>query len=99
MNTTDDNLVFAGATHQAELMREKRVSPVELVTAYLDRIERLDGRLRAFITICGESALADASRAEAEAARGEWRGPLHGIPFAVKDHLGLGAAAGQYPPG
>jgi len=68
-------------------MREKRLSSVELVTAYLERIERLDGRLRAFITVCGESALVDAKRAESEAAKGQWRGPLHGIPFAVKDQL------------
>ncbi len=83
----DDDLAFAGATRQAALMREKRVSPVELVMEYLARIDRLDGRLRAFITVCRESALAEAARAEAEAAQGAWRGPLHGIPFAVKDQL------------
>jgi len=82
-----DELAFASASRQAALMREKRLSPVELVTAYLERIERLDGRLRAFITVCGESALVDAKRAESEAAKGQWRGPLHGIPFAVKDQL------------
>jgi len=82
-----DELAFASASRQAALMREKRLSPVELVTAYLERIGRLDGRLRAFITVCGESALVDAKRAESEAAKGQWRGPLHGIPFAVKDQL------------
>jgi len=82
-----DELAFASASRQAALMREKRLSSVELVTAYLERIERLDGRLRAFITVCGESALVDAKRAESEAAKGQWRGPLHGIPFAVKDQL------------
>ncbi len=87
MSAVDDDLAFTGAARQAALVREKRVSPVELVTAYLERIERLDGRLRAFITVCRESALAAAARAEAEAARGNWRGPLHGIPFAVKDQL------------
>jgi aspartyl-tRNA(Asn)/glutamyl-tRNA(Gln) amidotransferase subunit A len=87
MSPADDDLVFAGATRQASLMREKRVSSVELVTAYLDRIERLDEGLRAFITVCGESALVEARQAESEAAKREWRGPLHGIPFAVKDQL------------
>jgi Asp-tRNA(Asn)/Glu-tRNA(Gln) amidotransferase A subunit family amidase len=87
VSTADDDLVFAGAARQAALMRENRVSPVELVTGYLARIDRLDGRLRAFITVCRESALAEAARAEAEAAQGAWRGPLHGIPFAVKDQL------------
>jgi aspartyl-tRNA(Asn)/glutamyl-tRNA(Gln) amidotransferase subunit A len=87
MSRADDDLAFTGAARQAALMREKRLSPVALVTAYLDRIERLDTRLRAFITVCGESALSDAARAEREAAAGQWRGPLHGIPFAVKDQL------------
>jgi len=82
-----DELAFSSASRQAALMREKRLSPLELITAYLERIERLDERLRAFITVCGESALMEAKRAESEAARGEWRGPLHGIPFAVKDQL------------
>jgi Asp-tRNA(Asn)/Glu-tRNA(Gln) amidotransferase A subunit family amidase len=87
VSTAADDLAFAGAARQAALMREKRLSPVELVTTYLERIDRLDGRLRAFITVCRESALAEAARAEAEAAKGVWRGPLHGIPFAVKDQL------------
>lgn len=82
-----DDLAFAGAARQAALIRERRISPVELVTTYLDRIGRLDGHLRAFITVCSESALAEAERAQAEAAQGAWRGPLHGVPFAVKDQL------------
>ncbi len=87
MSPAGDDLAFAGAARQAALIREKRLSPVELVTAYLERIDRFDGRLRAFITVCRESTLAEAARAEADAAKGAWRGPLHGIPFAVKDQL------------
>ena len=87
MSTAADDLAFAGAARQASLIREKRISPVELVTTYLDRIGRLDGRLRAFISVCSESALAEAERAETEAVAEAWRGPLHGIPFAVKDQL------------
>ncbi len=87
MSTAADDLAFAGAARQAALIREKRLSPVELVTTYLDRIDRLDSHLRAFITVCSESALAEAERAEAEAGQGAWRGPLHGVPFAVKDQL------------
>ena len=63
MNSGADELAFASASRQAALMREKRLSPVELVTAYLERIERLDERLRAFITVCGESALVEARQA------------------------------------
>jgi Asp-tRNA(Asn)/Glu-tRNA(Gln) amidotransferase A subunit family amidase len=87
VSPADDDLAFAGAARQAALIREKRVSPVELVTAYLERIDRLDGRLRAFITVCRDSALAEAARAEAEGAKSKWLGPLHGLPFAVKDQV------------
>ena len=60
MTPADDDVLFAGAARQAALIREKRVSPVELVTGYLERIDIFDVRLRAFITVCRESALAEA---------------------------------------
>ena len=69
----------------ASRLRRKQVSPVELTRDCLDRIEKLNPTLNAFITVTGESALAEARAAEAEIARGEWRGPLHGIPIALKD--------------
>jgi aspartyl-tRNA(Asn)/glutamyl-tRNA(Gln) amidotransferase subunit A len=69
----------------APRLRRKEVSPVELTRACLDRIEKLNPTLNAFITVTAESALAEARAAEAEIARGEWRGPLHGIPVALKD--------------
>src|SRR5689334_1050237 len=66
-------------------VQKKEVSPVELTSACLERIERLNPRLNAFITVMDASALEDARKAEAEITRGEWKGPLHGIPLAVKD--------------
>ncbi|MGH9786000.1 MAG: amidase, partial [Terriglobia bacterium] len=69
----------------AELVRRKKVSPVELTQACLARIERLNPMLNAFITVTADSALAEARQAEAEIQRGRWRGPLHGIPIALKD--------------
>jgi aspartyl-tRNA(Asn)/glutamyl-tRNA(Gln) amidotransferase subunit A len=69
----------------APRLRRKDVSPVELTRACLERIEKLDPALNAFITVTAESALAEARAAESEIARGEWRGPLHGIPIALKD--------------
>src|SRR5271154_2112571 len=69
----------------APRLRRKEVSPVELTRACLDRIEKLNPTLNAFITVTAESALNQASAAEADILRGEWRGPLHGIPIAVKD--------------
>ena len=69
----------------APLLRQKKISPLELAQACLERIERLDPSLNAFITVTAESALAAARAAEAEIARGDWRGPIHGIPIALKD--------------
>ena len=58
---------------------------MEIARAYLERIERLNPALNAFITVTAESALAEARVAEAEILRGEWRGPMHGVPVALKD--------------
>ncbi len=69
----------------APRLRRKEVSPVEVTRACLDRIERLNPALNAFITVSAELALEEARAAEIEIARGEWRGPLHGIPVALKD--------------
>jgi aspartyl-tRNA(Asn)/glutamyl-tRNA(Gln) amidotransferase subunit A len=66
-------------------IRQKEVSPVEITRECLRQIERLNPRLNAFITVMGESALAEARAAEEEISWGHWRGPLHGIPIAVKD--------------
>jgi aspartyl-tRNA(Asn)/glutamyl-tRNA(Gln) amidotransferase subunit A len=66
-------------------VQKKEVSPVELTSACLERIERLNPKLNAFITVMDASAMEDARKAEAEITRGEWKGPLHGIPLAVKD--------------
>ena len=71
----------------AELVRSLRVSPVELTRACLDRIQRLQPILNAFITVTGEEALSDARKAEVEILQGHWRGALHGIPVGVKDEF------------
>jgi len=69
----------------ARAIRAKEVSPVELTRECLARIEQLNPKLNAFITVTAEQALEQASAAEAEIQRGHWRGPLHGIPIALKD--------------
>jgi aspartyl-tRNA(Asn)/glutamyl-tRNA(Gln) amidotransferase subunit A len=69
----------------APRLRRKEISPVEITRGCLERIEKLDPALNAFITVMAESALAEARAAEDEIARGLWRGPLHGIPVALKD--------------
>ncbi len=69
----------------ADLLKRRAVSPVELTRGCLERIERLNPRLNAFITVTAETALEEARQAEAEIQGGGWRGPLHGIPLALKD--------------
>jgi aspartyl-tRNA(Asn)/glutamyl-tRNA(Gln) amidotransferase subunit A len=82
-----DDTVYLGATRQAEMIRARELSPLELVRAYLDRIDRLDARLRAYITVTREAALAAARQAEDAVMRGAPLGPLHGVTFAVKDQF------------
>ena len=76
---------FLSVAEAAELLRDKKLSPVEYAKALIARVEQYDGKLNAFLHFTPEIALADARRAEAEIARGEWRGPLHGVPYGLKD--------------
>jgi aspartyl-tRNA(Asn)/glutamyl-tRNA(Gln) amidotransferase subunit A len=69
----------------SQLVRTEKISPVQLTQECLNRIERLNGKLNAFITVTAESALAEARAAESEIQRGHWRGQLHGLPIALKD--------------
>ena len=69
----------------SELLHGGELSPVELTTHVLDRIDELDDHLHAFVTVTRERALTEAAKAERELASGESRGRLHGIPYAVKD--------------
>jgi aspartyl-tRNA(Asn)/glutamyl-tRNA(Gln) amidotransferase subunit A len=80
-----DDLAFTSAAELAALIARRAVSPVELVDAVLDRIERSQPALNAFITVRADEARAAAREAEAAVVRGETLGPLHGVPFAVKD--------------
>src|SRR5215212_10141755 len=69
----------------SDLLRRSEISPVELTTSCLRRIEQLNPTLNAFITVMDDSALAQARQAEEEIRAGNWRGPLHGIPIGLKD--------------
>ncbi len=80
----DDDVAFAGAAKQAEMVRAGEVSPTELVRLYLDRIERLDPQLNSFRVVLAERALLEAEQAEARLKGGEER-PLLGVPIAIKD--------------
>ncbi len=87
-----DGLCLAPAHVVAERLRRREVSSEELVRAFLARIERFDGKLHAYLSVLPESALAEARRADAEIARGDVRGPLHGIPIGIKDLIDVAGA-------
>jgi aspartyl-tRNA(Asn)/glutamyl-tRNA(Gln) amidotransferase subunit A len=92
------SLTSLSLTEAAQLVRRRKVSPVELTQACLDRIEKLNPGLNAFITVTAEAALASARSAEQEIGRDGWKGPLHGIPVALKDLLdtaGIRTTAGS----
>ena len=76
---------FTTISELAQRLRRREISPVEIARTCLERIEKLNPALNAFITVMTEPALAEARAAEAEIGRGEWRGPLHGVPVALKD--------------
>jgi Asp-tRNA(Asn)/Glu-tRNA(Gln) amidotransferase A subunit family amidase len=79
------DLHWASVSELSRSIATKEVSPVEVVRAHLERIAALDARLRCFITVTGEAALERARAAEAALAGGKILGPLHGVPFALKD--------------
>jgi amidase len=81
----DDDLCYRTLTEAASLLRRRQISPVELTRAVLARIDRLEPQLHSYVTVLPERALARARVAERELAGGADRGPLHGIPIAVKD--------------
>ena len=84
---SDTHLHYLSIAETAAMLRAKEISPVEVAQVYLDRIDAHDGRLRAYITVMREQALAQAREAERDIQAGRYIGPLHGIPVAVKDIL------------
>jgi aspartyl-tRNA(Asn)/glutamyl-tRNA(Gln) amidotransferase subunit A len=73
-------------TEASNHISSRRISPVDLIEDYLDRIAQIDARLNSYITVVADRARAQARQAEQEIAGGRWKGPLHGIPFGVKDN-------------
>src|ERR1044072_8981541 len=83
----DDDIAFAPVTQLSRWIESRKLTSERLTKIYLRRIERFDPKLRAIITLTKDHALARAKQADAEIADGEYRGPLHGIPYGVKDLL------------
>jgi aspartyl-tRNA(Asn)/glutamyl-tRNA(Gln) amidotransferase subunit A len=80
-----DDLCFLDIVSLGERLRRREVSPTEVTSAYLERIDRLNPLLKAYITVTADRALEAAKAAESEIGRGEYRGPLHGVPLGNKD--------------
>ena len=89
MTTPNSELCALGVRDLARLYRMRELSPVDVVRATIERIERLNPALNAYITVLGESAMAGARAAEAQLASGIDLGPLHGVPVSVKDIIGV----------
>ena len=87
MATADKPLYYLSIDEARRLIQSRRLSPVELTRSVLERIASVDGRLHAYINLMADAAMERARVAEAEIAGGNWRGPMHGIPVAVKDQL------------
>ncbi len=85
--SSDDAIAFAPVTKLSRWVESRALTSERLTNIYLSRIERLDGRIRSVITLTRDRALARAKQADAEIAAGKYRGPLHGIPYGVKDLL------------
>jgi aspartyl-tRNA(Asn)/glutamyl-tRNA(Gln) amidotransferase subunit A len=83
----NEDVLYLPVTRLSAEIRARRIAPVELTQAYLNRIEALEPKLNAFVTVTSELALEQAHQAESEIAAGKIRGPLHGIPYGAKDLL------------
>jgi len=83
--TSPDDIAFLPAHRLSALLKERRITSTALTKIYLDRMKRLDPTLLCAVTMMEESAMAEAARADKEIAAGQFRGPLHGLPYGVKD--------------
>jgi aspartyl-tRNA(Asn)/glutamyl-tRNA(Gln) amidotransferase subunit A len=83
----EETILFSPLVNIAKRIRSREISPVELTSSYLDRLERFSPMLNAVVTIVHERAMEDARQAEREIQAGNYRGPLHGIPYGAKDLL------------
>jgi Asp-tRNA(Asn)/Glu-tRNA(Gln) amidotransferase A subunit family amidase len=92
----DADIAFAPVTRLSRWIEQKAITSERLTNIYLRRIEQFDPKLRCIITVTKEFALAQAKKADAEIAAGRYRGPLHGIPFGVKDLLDTAGIATTY---
>ena len=94
--SNDADIAYAPVTHLSRWIEKRALTSERLTNIYLDRIQRYDSKLRCIITLTRDAALAQAKQADAEIAAGHYRGPLHGIPYGVKDLLDTAGIATTY---
>ncbi|MEP6999800.1 MAG: amidase [bacterium] len=94
--TSDDDIAFAPVTQLSRWIEQKKLTSERLTNIYFARIARFDPKLRCIITLTKDFALTQAKKADAEIAAGKYRGPLHGIPYGVKDLLDTAGIATTY---
>jgi Asp-tRNA(Asn)/Glu-tRNA(Gln) amidotransferase A subunit family amidase len=85
----DEDILYLSAHELGEMIKSRKLSPVELAESYLERSERIGKRLNAYAVVTRDLALNEAREAESEINQGRYRGPLHGIPYAAKDLLAV----------
>jgi aspartyl-tRNA(Asn)/glutamyl-tRNA(Gln) amidotransferase subunit A len=83
------DLAWLSVAEGSRLLRGKKLSPVEWTKSLLDRIATIDPQYNAFLVVTADKALAQAKTAEAEITKGQWRGPMHGVPYAAKDIIDI----------
>ncbi|MFL5616724.1 MAG: amidase [Gemmatimonadaceae bacterium] len=94
--TNDADIAYAPVTQLSRWIETRKLTSTRLTQIYLDRIQRYDSQLRCIITLTRDVALAQAKQADGEIAAGKYRGPLHGIPYGVKDLLDTAGIATTY---
>src|SRR2546428_2204008 len=94
MASVSSQLAYMPLAEVAVLLKKRELSPVELTQATLDRISTLDSKLHAYYAVFADKVLTEAREAEAQIRAGNYRGPLHGIPLAVKDIYESGPTTG-----
>ncbi len=87
MKNQQDPIYYQEASTLAEMIRNKEITSLEVVQAHLDRVATINPRINGIVTVMGEQALKDAAAADKAVAAGKKLGPLHGVPFSIKDAI------------
>ena len=96
MKKKNDPIYYQEASTLAEMIRNKEITSVEVVQAHLDRIEVINPQINGIVTLMGEQALKNAAAADKAVAAGKKLGPLHGVPFSIKDAIDTAGVPTQY---